>query len=113
MAKEPFKYQQVVDAVVAKLKELPDGTETSTSRVMEMVYGKWNFTEREYDYGAVAFTFEEYFEVDHQIRKQAKKAGILLDESPWAGMELGLPFHFPYLVKHKGKQRRMQHGNRQ
>ena len=105
MAKAPFKYQSVVDAIVAKLKELPEGTETSTSQVVEMIYGKMDFTEREYDYGAVAFSFEEYFEVDAQVRKQAKKAGLLLDDTPWAGMELGLPFHFPYLVKRKrGKQ---------
>lgn len=70
-------------------------------QVMEMLYGKWHFTEREYDYGAVAFSFEEYFEVDAQVRKQAKKAGILLDDTPWVGMELGLPYHFPFLVKHK------------
>ena len=97
----PFKYQSVVDAIAAKLKELPEGTETCTSQVMEMLYGKWHFTEREYDYGAVAFSFEEYFEVDAQVRKQAKKAGILLDDTPWVGMELGLPYHFPFLVKHK------------
>ena len=99
MAKEPFKYQHAVDAIVAKLKELPEGTETSTSQVVEMLYGKMEFTEREYDYGAVAFSFEEYFEVDSQVRQQAKKAGLLLDDSPWAGMELGLPFHYPYIVR--------------
>ena len=103
--KEQFKHQSVVDAIVAKLKELPEGTETSTSQVVEMIYGKMDFTEREYDYGAVAFSFEEYFEVDDQVRRQAKKAGLFLDDSPWAGMELGLPFHFPYLVKRKGGKR--------
>ena len=103
--KEPFKHQSVVDAIVAKLKELPEGTETSTSQVVEMIYGKTDFTEREYDYGAVAFSFEEYFEVDDQVRRQAKKAGLFLDDSSWAGMELGLPFHFPHLVKRKGGKR--------
>ena len=103
--KEPFKHQSVVDAIVAKLKEVPEGTETSTSQVVEMIYGKTDFTEREYDYGAVAFSFEEYFEVDDQVRRQAKKAGLFLDDSPWAGMELGLPFHFPHLVKRKGGKR--------
>lgn len=37
--KESFKHPEVVDAVVAKLKELPDGTETSTSQVVAMIYG--------------------------------------------------------------------------
>lgn len=30
-AKVPFKYQSVVDAIAAKLKELPEGTETCTT----------------------------------------------------------------------------------
>ena len=78
MAKTPFKHQSVVDAIVAKLKELPEGTETSTSQVVEMLYGKMDFTEREYDYGEVAFSFDEYFEVDAQVRRQAKKQGCSL-----------------------------------
>ena len=105
MAKTPFKHQSVVDAIVAKLKELPEGTETSTSQLVEMIYGKMDFTEREYDYGAVAFSFEEYFEVDAQVRRQAKKAGLFLDGSPWEDTVMGLPFHYPYLVKHKGGKR--------
>lgn len=105
MAKAPFKHQCVVDAIVAKLKELPEGTETSTSQVVEMIYGKMDFTEREYDYVAVAFSFEEYFELDAQVRRQAKKAGLFLDGSPWEGTVMGLPFHYPYLVKRKGGQR--------
>ncbi len=102
MAKVQFKHQSVVDVIVAKLKELPEGTETSTSQVVEMIYGKMDFTEREYDYGAVAFSFEEYFEVDSQVRKQAKKAGLFLDGSPREDTVMGLPFHCPYLVKRKG-----------
>lgn len=105
MAKMPFKHQSVVDAVVAKLKESPEGTETSTSQVVEMIYGEMDFTEREYDYGAVAFSFEEYFEVDSQVRKQAKKAGLFLDGSPWEDTVMGLLFHYPYLVKRKGGHR--------
>ena len=93
-AKVPFKYQSVVDAIAAKLKELPEGTETCTT-------GYGNALWKVAFYGAVAFSFEEYFEVDAQVRKQAKKAGILLDDTPWVGMELGLPYHFPFLVKHK------------
>lgn len=100
--KEPYKHQYVVDAVVTKLNELPEGTEVSTSQVLEMLYGKWNFTEREYDYGEVAFSFEEYFDVHYQIQKQAKKAGLLLDNSPWDGMATGLPFHCPFIVRRKG-----------
>lgn len=105
MAKIPFKHQSVVDDIVAKLKELPEGTETSTLQVLKMIYGKMDITEREYDYGAVAFNFEEFFEVDSQVRKQAKKAGLFLDGSPWEDTVMGLQFLFPYLVKRKGGQR--------
>ena len=105
--KAPFKHQAAVDAIVAKLEELPDGTETSTAQVVEMLYGNMNFTEREYDYGEVAFSFEEYFEVDSRVRKQAEEAKLLLDDTPWAGMVLGLPFHYPYIVR-KNPEGRMR-----
>lgn len=103
--KAPFKHQAVVDAIVAQLKQLPDGTETSTSQVVENLYGKMNFTDREYDYGTVAFTFHEYFDVDYRVRKQAKKVGLLLDDTPCAGMEIGLPFNCPYIVRENSEGR--------
>ena len=73
MAKAQFKHQSVVDTIVAKLKELPEGTETSTSQVVEMIYGKMDFTEREYDYGAVAFSFEEYSKWTRKCGGRRKK----------------------------------------
>jgi hypothetical protein len=64
-----------------------------------------DITESEYDYGAVAFNFKEYFDVNAQVRRQAKKAGLFLDGSPWEDTAMGLPFHYPYLVKRKGGKR--------
>ncbi len=81
MVKVPFKHQSVVDTIAVKLKELQEGTETSTSQAVEMIYGKLDFTEREYDFGVVAFSFEKYFALDIHVRKQAKKAGLFLDGS--------------------------------
>ena len=87
MAKK-FKHQAVVDAILAKLKELPDETETRTSDIVKELYGKWD-----------VFEFEDYFDIDYRVRTQAKKVGLLLDDTPWAGMALGLPFHCPYIVR--------------
>jgi len=98
-----YAYQAIVNAAVAKLKELPDGTETCTAAIMEMLYGKCTFTERGYDYGVAAFELLEYHDFDRRVRKQAKKAGLLLDDSPSDGLVLGLLFNCPYIVRHKHK----------
>ena len=95
MAKK-FKHQAVVDAILAKLKELPDETETRTSDIVKELYGKWD-----------VFEFEDYFDIDYRVRAQAKKVGLMLDDTPWAGMVLGLPFHYPYIVR-KNPEGRIQ-----
>ena len=46
MAKK-FKHQADVDAILAKLKELPDETETSTSQVVERIHGNGDVCEFE------------------------------------------------------------------
>lgn len=87
MAKK-FKHQAAVDAILAKLKTLPDETETCTSDIVKELYGKWD-----------VFEFEDYFEIDYRVRTQAKNVGLFLDDTPWAGMVTGLPFHCPYIVR--------------
>ena len=101
MAKKKYKYQDVLDAVVQKLCELPSGTVVTTSEIMEMLYSKMNYTQGEYDYGTVAFSLEEYLEFHYQVCLKARKRGLEIDDSPSEGMKIGLLFHCQYRVLHK------------
>lgn len=80
---ETFIYQDVVDALVNKLKELPDGTEVCTSLIVEMIYGTCHYrpnTKCEYDYGSFAIGTSDYFELDRLVRKRARGMGIRLED---------------------------------
>ena len=101
-----FKRKAIAKAVVAKIKELPDGTITSTSGVVKMIYGHYKHnpnTKRTYDYGEFALETFEYFDLDHRIRKLAAKEDIILDNSQWAMIPTGLPFNCSYIIRHNKK----------
>jgi len=96
-----FKHQAVVDAVLAKLRVTPNGTETSTSELVATVFGNCKYdyrAESEYKYAEVEIETLEYFDIDRRIRREARMSGIRLDDSRWSGM--GLPFHSHYIVRH-------------
>lgn len=100
-----LKCRAIAKAVVAKIKELPDGTMTSTSGIVAMIYGHFKYapnTKREYDYGEFALETFQYFDLEHRVRKLAEKEGILLDNSQWAGQPTGLPFNCSYIIRHHG-----------
>lgn len=44
------------------------------------------------------YGFEDFFEIDARVYKQAKKRGVTLDDSKYADMATGLPFHIPFVV---------------
>ena len=51
------------------------------------------------------FSWNDHVPQWTEVRRQAKKAGLFLDGSPWEDTVMGLPFHYPYLVKRKGGKR--------
>lgn len=89
----------IIAAAVSHLRSLPDGTEISTSEALAAACG-FNFDpEGECLVGDVQIDFKGMFELDQDIRKAARKAGLALDDSAYADMVLGLPFNIPYIVK--------------
>ena len=89
----------IIAAAVSHLRSLPDGTEISTSEALAAACG-FNFDpEGEYLVGDVQIDFKGMFELDQDIRKAARKAGLALDDSAYAYMVLVLPFNIPYIVK--------------
>lgn len=42
-------------------------------------------------------------EIDSRVHKQAKKRGLIFDDSKHDGMATGLPFHIPFVVRRKSR----------
>ena len=73
--------------------------EISTSEALKIVIGFGQDEAGEYLVGGEQIEFEDMFKLDLEIRKAARKAGMIIDDSLYADMVTGLPFHIPYLVK--------------
>ena len=95
----------IIATAVSHLRTLPEGTEISTSEALAAACGCDFDPEGEYLVGGVQIDFMGMFELDKNIRKAARKAGLVLDDSAYAGMELGLPFNIPYIVKRRRGKR--------
>ena len=50
------------------------------------------------------YGFKDFFEIDVMVHKQAKKRGLILDDSKYDDMVTGLPFHIPFVVRRKHKK---------
>ena len=99
--KKAFAHQHVVDAVIEKLKTMKEGVETCTSDLVGMVFPYEAYAGGWYQYKGVQIDTMEFFEIDNQLRKQARKIGIILDSSKYAGLAIGLPFHCPFTIRHR------------
>lgn len=89
----------IIPKVIEYFSSLNEDTEISTSEALKRVHG---FEQDEFGGYWVAgkqVEFEDMFKLDSKIRKAARKAGIIIDDSLYPDIETGLPFHIPYLVK--------------
>ena len=93
------KMNDVVLKVIEYFTTLDEDTEISTSEALKIVLGFDQDETGEYLVGGEQVEFEEMFKLDLEIRKAARKAGMIIDDSLYADMVTGLPFHIPYLVK--------------
>lgn len=89
------------DKIVEYLLTLPEGTEISTSEAADAVFGCTFTEDGEYKFGETIVTFEEYFDIHHAVHKKAKKKGLILDDSKYDDMVVGLLFNIPYVIKRK------------
>ena len=93
---------EVISSVVDYFSSLSEDTEISTSEALKKTCGFDFDPEGEFLVAGQPVDFHGMFELDHDIRKAARKAGIVIDESLYEGMATGLPFHVPYIVKKQG-----------
>lgn len=93
---------EAICKVVDYFSSLSEDIEISTSEALKRVYGFAQDETGEYLVGGEHIEFEDMFKLDVEIRKEARKAGMIIDDSLYADMVTGLPFHIPYIVKHKG-----------
>lgn len=87
--------------IVEYLLTLPEGTEISTSEAANAVFGCTFADSGDYKFGETIVTFEEYFDIHHAVHKKAKKKGLILDDSKYDDMVIGLLFNIPYEIKRK------------
>ena len=86
---------ELVERLVDKLKSLPDGTETSTSDMINMVCEfNGDPMTREVD-----LSLDDLFLVDEQLRRNAIKNGIYLDTTKSVLQNMSLPFDQKYEIR--------------
>lgn len=88
----------IVSEIVDFLLTLSEGTELATSDVIEKLYGHKYLTGEEYEIHGETYGFEDFFEIDEKVRKQARRRGLILDSFKYADMPTGLSFHIPFVV---------------
>ena len=97
----------IAQSLLEKIKTLPDGTEISTSELMDSVYTYSSYADGVYSYGDFSCDTKDYFKIHSLLRQKAKENGIELDSSRYAGMALGLPFHIGFVIRRKKNRKPM------
>ena len=92
---------KIVSEIVEFLMSLPEGTELATSDVIKQLYGHEYLTCDDYEIHGESYGFYDFFEIDARVHRLAKKRGLILDDSKYAGAVTGLPFHIPFVVRRK------------
>ena len=95
---------EIIAQTVAYLKTLPDGTEIATSDALKASCGFDYDPNGEYLVGNTPVDFEGMFALDRDIRKAARKAGLIIDDSLYAEQVVGLLFNVPYIVKKRTRR---------
>lgn len=95
----------MIDDIIVKTVEYLcaqlDGMEISTSDAVNAACGFEYSMNGECLIGGTSVEFVRMFDLDRKIRRMARKSGLIIDESIYADMIVGLPFNVPYLVRKK------------
>lgn len=86
--------KEIIKKMVEFLENANDGAEYSTSKIL---YEVLHSNDNNHD------SFEgDLFDLDIELRKEARKHKIKLDSSRYNNMDVGLPYNIPYVI-HKKK----------
>ena len=83
-----WRIKRIAKAIIEYMINCEDGTEICTSQLAAEI-GYDTFPE------AALWTLEEY------LYRLAPQSGLILDNSKTQGMEEGLPFNVPFVIRHK------------
>lgn len=92
----------IITMIVEYYSSFTEDTEICTSEALKRVCGFEQDSTGEYLIAGEIMEFDNMFKLDYEVRKEARKAGMVIDDSLYADMVTGLPFHIPYIVKNKG-----------
>lgn len=84
--------EEILGKMIEFIKGVEDGAEYSTTEILKEL--GINYEE--------ADTYD-LFELDYQLKKEARKHKIILDSSKYNDMVVGTPFNIPYVVRKKKK----------
>ena len=93
---------EIVKKVVKYFSTFTQATEITTGEAIEKVLGFTQDQNGEYLIHGSIIDFHDMFQIDYNVRKEAVKAGIGIDDRKYEDMVTGLPFHIPYIVKSQG-----------
>lgn len=80
-------------------KEQPLETEISTYQLLQLIYTDIKFKNGNYLCGELVSETKDMFDLDFQFKKNAKKHGLIIDNSIHANEVLRMPFHIGFLIK--------------
>ena len=95
---------EIASGIVDYLLTLQEGTEISTMEAIEKLYEFEVTAESEYKVAGESIADMTLFAIDRDIRRMARKKGIVLDSSKYEGMPMGMPFAIPYVIRKGGKR---------
>lgn len=90
---------KVVPSILHHLHTLPDNTETTLSDIMVTLFGTMTYENGIYRFGEVEIGDMEFCDLHRQVRYEARKEGIILDDDAQAGAAVGMPFHCPFAIR--------------
>lgn len=80
--------EQILAAIIARLKSLPAGSRECSAGLFHDVFPEDPLPE-----------FKELFDLDYALRVEAEKVGLYLDDTHHFNKEEGLPFNLDFIVK--------------
>ena len=80
--------EEILEKMIEFIKGVEDGAEYSTTEILKELGINYE--------GADTY---DLFELDYQLKKEARKHKIILDSSKYNDMVVGTPFNIPYVVR--------------
>lgn len=77
--------EEIINILIKKIIELPEGTETTTFKLLQD--------------SNIPYNKAKIFEIHSKLRKKAQEYNILLDSSSYDGRAVGLPHNLPFIKK--------------